>query len=846
MNMQVLKRLYIIITACCIYPFHSYPEGSPGGLLFTSSAEKVDKRTSLVLFGDKLEKWEDSFSVDFDLSIWDANQFGHIFRVIDRQKQEVEFVFVNFYGIDKMYLDFHSPITHKSVQIPISRENIDKKETLHLDILFNIKEDKVSISLKDSLYTCSPVGLKNPSFLQFAFGLYGLNLDVPQMLISNLHIRETKGKSFFFPLGESKGNFAYDRTEKVKATVKNPVWIIDKHFYWRAKSKFNIRNKASVTYDESNNRMLFINSDTLLCYYPRYDKTESYQSGTVFSGLKVNDAIYNPYSNQCYIVGDMHPGTEAVTCSNNLTIAYLNPSDERNSSHHSNFFSSTGDLYQFGGSGNHLYSNKISLYNSETQQWEFVDFSGDEMTPRFYSAVGDGVDPDEKLIFGGFGNETGKQEHGGHNLYDLHLLNLKQKTITRLWNFHEIPKVEFIPGNNLILSEDKKYFYALCYAHHIPNTIGYLYRFDLQNGSYNVMSDSINFISEDMNTSVNLFYNKQMKEFYAVIREFSDKNETLVQVYSLLSPPITKSMLESSIPIREWNWKYLLIAAFILIVLLFAVVLLLRFFYRKRRKQRNGKTDLPHLPPEKEYNRKVQKQSAVYIFGNFTVFDKKGTDVSYRFSMKLRALFSLVLLHTNNETGISTEKLTSKMWPDKDSNGAKNIRGVTVNRLRNILEDIGGISLVHQNSQWFFTFEPPFYCDYLEYSGLLPRLYTGDSESYPVLIEELVAIVRNGTFLLSVHDSGIDDKKAKEEEKLAQLLKEYIIYLYREKQYQKIILVAATFFAVEPLNEEVLNICIKSYNKLGKKDEAKIFLKNYKRNYKILTGEGYKSGIKFP
>jgi two-component SAPR family response regulator len=221
-------------------------------------------------------------------------------------------------------------------------------------------------------------------------------------------------------------------------------------------------------------------------------------------------------------------------------------------------------------------------------------------------------------------------------------------------------------------------------------------------------------------------------------------------------------------------------------------------------------------------------------------------DISYRFSMKLKALFSLVLLYTNNETGISTEKLTSKMWPDKDSNGAKNIRGVTINRLRNILEDIGGISLVHQNSQWFFTFEPPFYCDYLEYSGLLPRLHTGDSESYPALIEELVAIVRNGTFLLSIHDSGIDDKKAKEEEKLAQLLKDYIIYLYKEKQYQKIILVAATFFAVEPLNEKILNICIKSYNKLGKKDKAKTFLKNYKRNYKMLTGEGYKSGIKFP
>jgi two-component SAPR family response regulator len=842
--MPVLKKIYIIVI-CCICPFLAYPEGAPGGLLFTSSAEKVDNRTSLVLFGDEPEKFEDSFTVGFDLSIWDANQFGHIFRVINQQKQEVEFVFVNFYGINRMYLDFHSPITHKSVQIPISKENIDKKEILHLDILFDIKEDKVNITLRDSVYTCSPVGLKNPSFLQFAFGLYGLNLDVPQMLIRNLHIRESKGKSFLFPLGESKGGFAYDRTGTVKAPVKNPVWTMDKHFYWQAKSKFNFKNKANVAYDETNNRILFISADTILCYYPRYDNTESHKAGNILSGLKMNDVIYNPYSNLWHILGDAIPDSSTIILPDDLTLTFLNFSDERNSLHHNNFFSSTGGLYQFGGAGNHLYSNKISCYNNQKKQWEFVDFYGDAMTPRFYAAVGEGVHPDEKLIFGGFGNETGKQEHGGHNLYDLHLLNLRQKTVRKLWELREIPKVEFIPGNNLILSEDKKYFYALCYAHHVPNTTGYLYRFDLQNGSYDIMSDSVNFISEDTNTSVNLFYNKQMNEFYAIIREFSDKNETHVQVYSLLSPPITKSRLEDYIPIRElyWTLPWIIIP----VAVLFVACLLLFFFYR-RRKQRKEKAESSRLSHEDEQgheqDRKVQK-SAVYIFGNFTVYDKKGIDISNRFSMKVRAVFSLLLLYTNKDTGISTEKLTLKMWPDKILNEAKNVRGVTINRLRNIIEDIDGISLVHQNSQWFFTFEPPFYCDYLEYSGILHQLYS-DTEAYPALMEQLVDILCRGMFLSGVHDAGIDDKKSKEEEKVVQLLKDYIIYLYQEKQYQKIVLIAATFFMIDPLNEEILDICMKSCNKLGKKSEAKALFKSYKRTHEMLTGEVYKKAPPAP
>src|SRR5690606_20444448 len=140
-----------------------------------------------------------------------------------------------FYGTDNMYLDFHSPITHESVKIPITKEDIDKKVTLHFDMKFDLKNDKVTIKLRDTAYTCSPVGLEDPSFLQFAFGLYGLNLDVPQMLIRNLRIQSEKGKSFYFPLEEPEGEIAYDKISKAKARVKNPGWIINKHYYWEKK-----------------------------------------------------------------------------------------------------------------------------------------------------------------------------------------------------------------------------------------------------------------------------------------------------------------------------------------------------------------------------------------------------------------------------------------------------------------------------------------------------------------------------------------------------------------------------------------------------------------------------------
>jgi two-component SAPR family response regulator len=798
---MIIKTLKFILIGC-ICSLYCHSEESSGGLLFTSSAEKVNKRTSLVIFGDKFQKFEKSFNLSFDLSIWDIKQFGYVFRVINEQKQEVDFVFVNFYGVDKMYLDFHSPITHKSVQIPISEEAIMQKENLHLDVIFDLKEDKATIACKDSIYTCSPIGLSNPAFLQVAFGLYGLNLDVPQMLIKDIHIQGANAKPFYFPLNESEGDFATDETETLKAPVKNPEWIVNQHFYWQSNIKFELNGSVFITYDEPNNRILILNKDSILCYYPRDEKTES------ISALGSNDSI----------------------------TAYLKIMEGKTYLHSNCFYSQKGDLYQFGGYSNHTYSNTISKYNPEEKSWNTVEFTGDEISPRFYSAKGDGIAPDEKLIFGGFGNETGKQEHGGHNLYDLYVLNLEQKSITKLWDLQNHLEDVFIPCNNLILNKAKTHFYTLCYPHHISDTKMYLYCFDLNNGSYNIVSDSIHLISEDMNSSVYLFFNEVLNEFYAVTQEITDNNKTNISIYKLLSPPVLKTQLKGSLQKTDRTILWL-----ILLFVILSTAFIIQQLLTKKKKNKNRQKQLS-LQEEIYENKDRQTKSAIYIFGNFTVYDNKGRDISYRFSMKLRSLFSLILIHTNNNSKISTEKLTLSLWPEKDANETKNIRGVTINRLRNILSDMDGITLVHQNSQWYFVFDRPFYCDYLEYQTLIDQLKHPQikDDSYEALMDKLVSIIREGDLFLNLQEAWIDSFKSKEEEKLELLLWNHIFYLYENKQYSKVIAVAPAFFNIEPLNDEIVDICMKSYQKLRKKEQAQGFLARYKETYKMMMGENYK------
>lgn len=60
-----------------------------------------------------------------------------------------------------------------------------------------------------------------------------------------------------------------------------------------------------------------------------------------------------------------------------------------------------------------------------------------------------------------------------------------------------------------------------------------------------------------------------------------------------------------------------------------------------------------------------------------------------------------------------SKKISTILCPDKDVAKTKNIRGVTINHLRNILTDIGGLELNFLSDAYSFVIADDFYCDIL-------------------------------------------------------------------------------------------------------------------------------------
>jgi DNA-binding SARP family transcriptional activator len=720
--------------------------------------------------------------------------------------------------------------------MPITLQDIDEKRWLPISIIFDLKTDRAKVIWKEKSYFCEPIGLKNPSHIKLAFGLFGLNLDVPRMAIRNICVEELNGKKYDIQLNEVAGEVVRDNKGRVKGKVNNPNWLANRYFYWQEKTKIISDSMARVAYDEKANRVIVADKHAVSTYSMRYDTKEEQRIENYPFTLNPGEAIYDNRNELLYVYNleqkIANRASMAIINMKDYTVTYKYAQLGNRLYHHNAFFGGdNNELYVFGGYGNHQYSNSIYKYNLAEDSWDKVSFTGDQMYPRYFSASGQCVLPTQILIMGGVGNESGRQEHGGRHLYDLFSLNLNNKQIKKIWEIKEELTPGFVPCSNLILDEEKKHFYTLCYPQHQVNSVLQLYKFSMEDGSYQIVSDSIRINAEQIETTVYLYYNKLLKEFYTVIRENAADGHTEIRIYSLLSTPVSFAELIASNKMSVY-WMLLLIPLVLAIVWYFT--------------QKKQKVVLPEImspleetePEEQEvYQKKeIDKKNAVFVFGDFTVFDKNGRDISYRFSSKLRSLFALILFYSTDNNRISTDMLTAELWPDKDSDSAKNTRGVTINRLRGILADISGITLFHENSKWYFSFDPSFYCDYIEYKETINELRSCDSDENEKMTN-LFEVLKRGTLYPSLQESWIDAHKHEYENEIYKTLWNYILKLNESKKYSRLIEFADLYFLNDPLNEDVLKLAVNALQKIGKKDQAILLYNKFVYNYKKSMGE---------
>jgi hypothetical protein len=807
---------------------------SAQGLLFNSNDSLVARRTSYDVFSGPGPEFRQSFSLNFDLSIWDKKHFGYVFSLKDANGKAYSLSYIfSDEKVGYLYLN----IDNESVKIkaPLSPYRLAKRQWMPVQVNFDLKQDKVTMQVDGKSYVAGKMGLQELMKPRLVFGKCGYFTDVPSMAIRNLQVKDLH-QQFFFPLNEWQGNQVHTKEGRPVGVADNPNWLINESWFWKERYKAHYDQVAGVAFNDSAQQVILFTRQNGTVYDLRQGQSQQFPfKNELPVPLILAKSQYNARENKLYVYEANNVPTHLPTIAtldlasrswDTTGKAYIKTQRH----HHNSFFDYNGkDLYLFGGYGSFSWFNQFYVYDRPADQWKEISFSGDTIMPRFFSASGKVNAGQELYIFGGFGNQSGSQIVGGKHLYDLYKINLNTRTIKKLWEL-KAPDENFVPANNLVISPDGKYFYVICYAHHIAKTSLQLYKFSIADGTYEIVSSPIPVVSEKIETDINLFYNEFTQEFYCAVQEFADATHSTVKLYSLAAPPVSYSAYVAATHSAN---GYSTLAKWILGLLLAGGLATAVHLFRKR----------PYMPAVNQPDEPGEAvltldlapvnplpgKNAVYLSGPFTVFDRKKTDITHLFSPKLRQLFILVLLsHKQGQGGVSSRLLSQVLWPDKEPSKTKNLRGVTLNNLRNVLNDLDGIRLSYINDSYCLELTEAFFCDYLAINTVL------DAGQLPEL-----ALLLRGSLLPGADEGWIDEFKSRYESAVLSESRKAMLEACQAGDLNKAYHLTKVILLNDPFCEEAITYQLSILKKVKGLNAAKKRFEVFVQAYEQSMGESY-------
>ncbi len=606
---------------------------------------------------------------------------------------------------------------------------------------YNKQNEQISFSINDFKKNVAFKTDKLSSF-QLYFGLNNnpifATTDVPPMTIRNIQIFDDKNElKRNWKLEKHALDNVYDECQNKKAISVNPIWEIDKHAKWQLKAHLKMPfNLPQIAFDEDKGKIYIAKRNSIFTHDAIKqtidsiitNKGEPYNcsSNQLFFDKNSDKLISYNFDNPNFAIYDFRTNEWSNEYIQNITPQFW---------HHSKYFNAKDScLITFGGYGYHKYKSDVMRYSFKNKEWKQHDISSG-IAPRYLGSLGY-LDENELLYFGGYGSKTGNQEEFPHNYYDLYKVNSKTLEVKKLWEM-SAPKEHFTNSNSLVVNKEKKSFYNLAYSNTRYSTSLKLMEYSIDKPDFKTVGDSIPYKFKDIESYCDLYYSPQTSELLAVT-SVSKNNNTEINIYSIAYPPLhVEDVMQAEEAESQWKWFLVLIP----------ISLLLAFYFVK--KQKDKKDKIKHKVNAYlnfEYNtlKPELKPSSINMLGYFQLIDKDGVNITGNFTATTSQMLVLIILYTiKNGQGISTQELTEILWPDKDTDSARNNRNVYMSKLRLLIKNVGDIELINKNNYWSVNIGNDVFCDYKNVMYLIDQVKKQHNSALD-LVNELVIIASRG------------------------------------------------------------------------------------------------------
>ncbi|WP_430968106.1 LamG-like jellyroll fold domain-containing protein [Spongiimicrobium sp. 2-473A-2-J] len=284
-------------------------------------------------------------------------------------------------------------------------------------------------------------------------------------------------------------------------------------------------------------------------------------------------------------------------------------------------------------------------------------------------------------------------------------------------------------------------------------------------------------------------------------------------------------------------------------IVLVSLLALTIFIWRKKSKKKETASLYKPIPTPKIQNKTVEYQGRaeqLRCFGTLRVYDASGRDLAKKLSPKLKEIFTLILLYSQEQgKGISTNHLTELLWPGLTSQGAKNTRGTSIQNLRTVLASSSEIELAFVNKHWYMQIGDGCYFDYGECQNYLD-LFLRENYEVSLLEKELpkvLSILQEGRLLASSSRSWLDPFIEKFSNRIIEQCLRCSVELNMEKHADLLFRIAEVIYLYDELNEKALRLKLQVLVKQGKLSLAHTVHDNFAKLYRKLYDEDY--GVSF-
>lgn len=811
------------------------------GLHFKSNEVAKEHRTGIDITHKNNIAYSSNFAIHFDISFRESDtHYGDILSL--KEISANNSIQINFRDPD-LFVIYNKRET--KFHCNLEKLKVKNNRWISCELKIDADNSKIHFLLGDTIIS-APINFPKNSEFALSFGVvnkYGFIIDeVPSISIKDLSIRVDGAPKHLWPFRKTDSYLLHDVLSSRTARLYNPDWVVNYHNKWTLLDTFSFSTVPSIVFDSKKEIFYFVLVDGKIQSYS--PQTKEFKTQPVKSGFPcleksqqviMRDGEICSYSFNKNLVSKYN--FENQTWSNNEECSL---DDFPKLWHHNKLIHPiTKKITTICGYGFYSYFNIIQSFDENNRTWNELKFSGDTISPRYLASFGTSDNnPNIGYLFGGLGNNLGKQILGKEFYYDLFRIDFKNQEIKKLWNYNcQEDLFRYLPVNSMKICENDSCFYTMVFpslknSTHLKIVKGYINEPKLV-----FIGDSIPYEFTDVESFADLYYWESDNQLIATTLHLTPEGTYQVSLNKISYEPGVET--EIILKAKNLPLSLNLFYSFLAIILILTVIFI-RKRIRSKLKEATVLKDINNLDFDSTPTYNIPQVNSILLLGGFQVFENKGKDITYRFSPTLKELFLLILLYSLDEgKGISSRRIQEFLWPDKSESKAKNNRGVNIKKLRGILEDIPGLEISFDNNYWKIEQNENVFCD-LDFIQKQIKLIRKSANSKD--IETIIQILKRGTLLRDVNPEWLDAFKDKTTGLIVSVLEDLLINSEVESTLK--LAIANAIFEFDHMNETALRIKCFLLSVQGKHSLAVETYDHYRKLYLKLYNEEFKLTFK--